>query len=141
MGTQSLDKPLRIVGLSVRTSEKTAPADIGALWQKAGAGGHLAFDAPNYGVYFSYESDHHGEYDVLVGRESNEPLKEGQSEIVIPAGEYLHLADEGAIPDTVIKLWQRVYAEVEPQRAYTIDFERYVGSPQHSTVELFIAAK
>ncbi|MEM9189887.1 MAG: effector binding domain-containing protein [Myxococcota bacterium] len=138
----TLEPDIRVVGVAVSTHASNAPTDIGGLWQRAGAGGHLAMDgSPNYSVYFDYESDYTGGYRVLVGRQSDAPLKDGEEEIVIPSGTYLRLQDEGPVPDTTVKLWTQVYETLEEKRGYGIDFERYVGSPTESKVELFLSRK
>ena len=57
-----------------------------------------------YGVYTDYESDHTGEYTLLIGKaideEANAP--EGMTTKRLPAGTYLKFERTGKLPEAVI---------------------------------------
>ena len=138
---QQQEKQIRIVGISVVTSETSAPMDIGTLWQKAGAAGVLKFDAANYGVYTDYENGRAGAFRVVVGSESDAEPGDGQVVVEIPAGAYRVVEDEGKVPDIVTKAWQQVRSNWEDDRTFTVDYERYLGTPEHSKFELHVGVK
>ena len=140
---ENLDDELRIVGITVRTEESKAMADIGALWGQAHASGAITDPTlPAYGVYFDYESDHSGAYTVLVGQPRSGPVPDGLTEVKIPVQSYEVVRTEGAIPQVVQEAWQFINGawEDKSKRSYRVDFERYEGSPQHSKLELWIGA-
>ncbi len=138
---QTQEKQIRIVGIDLVTSEQRAPQEIGALWQKAAMAGLLQQDAPNYGVYTDYKDGRRGEYRVIVGSESAAPAQEGQVVIEIPAGRYQVLKDEGSVPEIVSTAWAKVWETWEEERSYHVDYEQYLGTPEHSKFELHIGVK
>ncbi len=138
---QQQEKRIRIVGISIVTSETSAPMDIGALWQKAGAAGVLRFDAANYGVYTDYENGRAGAFRVVVGSESDVEPSEGQVVVEIPEGSYRVVEDEGKVSDIVAKAWQRVRSNWDEDRTFVVDYERYLGTPEHSKFELHVGVK
>lgn len=131
-------KKIRIVGISVTTSEATAPQDIGGLWGKAAASGVLRGDDYNYGVYCDYEKGRRGSYRVVVGSESEAEPLDGQVVIEIPAGPYEVIEAEGAVEEIVGAAWQQVWKNWEERRTFAVDYERYLGAPEHSKFGLYI---
>ncbi|MBL4633977.1 MAG: effector binding domain-containing protein [Kofleriaceae bacterium] len=131
-------KKIRIVGISITTSEATAPQDIGALWGKAAVSGVLSGDSYNYGVYCDYEDGRHGNYRVVVGSESDAEPAAGQVVIEIPVGSYEVIEDEGAVEQIVGAAWQQAWTNYGEKRSFAVDYERYLGSPEHSKFGLYI---
>ena len=131
-------KNIRIVGIAITTREQTAPQDIGGLWGQAAAAGVLCQDSYNYGVYCNYENGRQGDYRVVVGSESTAEPTEGQVVVEIPAGPYNVVEDEGPVEQIVGAAWQQAWANWEDKRTYNVDYERYLGSPEHSKFGLFI---
>jgi predicted transcriptional regulator YdeE len=133
-----------VVGFRARTTNAAesdpATARIPALWG-AYMGRRGESDAPSYGVYGRYESDHAGAYDVTVGAEG-EWADGGLARVHVPAGRYLVFANEGEIPRAVIDAWGAVWAHfaggADVRRAYTTDFERY-DPARPDRVEIHIA--
>jgi len=144
----------RLAGLAVRTTN-AAEADPGAaqipgLWgrfmsegwverlERAGAFGPVA------AVYSAYESDVHGGYQLLIGREipQTSPVPSELQVVLAPPGSYVAFRFPGPIPQAVIDGWREVWAYFSrpdaPPRAYSVDYEFYTeGSP----MEIWIAVR
>lgn len=105
---------------------------------------HLNTNACIYGIYTGYASNHEGDFDVLAC--TNQKVMHDVSGLVtrhIPAGRYLKFSKRGAMPQTVIALWQEIWAYFNsPQcthvRVYTQDIERYSSTHE---VDVFIAVQ
>ena len=128
-----------IYGMSVRTTNANEmnpeTAKIGKTWQKFD--NEVTVDYQNgervYGVYFNYESDANGEFNVLAGYEkSNNSLDNA----IIQKGKYLifeakaKTEDDNARIQAVIETWGKVWQyfnneKSEYKRAYQTDFEYY----------------
>lgn len=133
-------------GLAVRTKNademNQQTAKIGGVWQK-----FYETVAPNlkdgttiFGVYYDYESDATGEFNVLAGTDAVENMAELET-IKIQAGNYLLFTNQGEMPQVVIDTWSEVWnyfssADAKQTRAYTTDFERYRGPDE---IEIYIA--
>ena len=144
----------RVAGLALRTdnaAEARGPAGGGripGLWQRFRSENwferleELGAVGPPIGVYSSYESDLHGSFQILAGREvAGSPIVAAPIEVVsLPAGKYLVFQSTGPLPGSVVKGWQEVWAYFERshemKRAYTHDFEVY---PNDQTVAIWIA--
>lgn len=91
-----------------------------------------------YGVYSDYESDVNGDYKITVGIEVTKP----KNAIVIEDKKYLVFDKEGEVPDVVIDLWNEIWEyfkkETTYERAYGVDFEKYVAEEK---VEIYISIK
>lgn len=156
---------LTISGLRVRTNNASEmnpdTAKIGNLWQAFSSklAPKLAPGTAIYGVYSNYESDHTDNFDVIVGRETSNDSSSENADIAkdmladlhntqinwqtvdVSAGTYAVFSATGDMPQTVIELWQSIWAYFAMQdcphsRTYTTDFERY---QQENTVEIYIA--
>ena len=146
--------PLRVAGLALRTDNATeAQPEIGkipGLWQRFRSEdwfdrlGKLGASGPPIGVYSAYESDASGSFQLTAGREVSSKLTVAPPlQIVpVPAGVYFLFRSTGALPGSVIRGWQDVWAYFErpgaPSRAYTYDVEIY---PDANTVEIWIAVE
>jgi predicted transcriptional regulator YdeE len=143
-----------LVGLETRTSNaleaNPATARIGNNWQQFFARG-LGQAIPNqvnphklYGVYTQYESDFRGEYSQLVAVAVSEAEAiPDLSTVQAPATCYLLFSGSGEMPQTVLQVWQQVWAYFAQsacphQRAYTTDLEVY-DSTRPDVIEILIA--
>lgn len=128
-----------IYGISIRTTNANEmnpeTAKIGKTWQKFD--NDVTVDYQNgervYGVYFNYESDANGEFDVLAGCEKG---NNSLDNAVIQKGKYLIFEakakkkDDNARIQAVIETWGKVWQyfnneKSEYKRAYQTDFEYY----------------
>jgi predicted transcriptional regulator YdeE len=135
-----------IYGISTRTKNidemNPQTSKIGVIWQKFYQ--TVELDEKVYGVYYNYESDANGEFDVLAGCEiSNENL----ANVKIEKGKYLvfHKTYEEnndnstvqAIIETWGKIWEYFSNEnSQYKRAYKTDFEYYKNQNE---IEIFIS--
>jgi predicted transcriptional regulator YdeE len=96
-------------------------------------------------VYFDYESDHRGQYSLIVGHKVSSldqtPKDKGIGSVIVRAGRYLRFVVEGPLPAAIIETWQTIWQffEVthEYERAYTTDYEVY----RDDGAEIYIAVK
>tara|TARA_B100001109_G_C18864753_1_gene476409 strand:- start:60 stop:542 length:483 start_codon:yes stop_codon:yes gene_type:complete len=131
----------QIYGISVRTTNANEmgpeTAKIGKTWQQFDREVSVNYQAGErvYGVYYEYESDANGEFNVLAGTENpNESLEQ----VTILKGKYLVFEGKATSPDdnariqAVIDTWGKVWGyfsneETEYKRAYKTDFEHYIN--------------
>jgi len=128
-----------IYGISVRTTNANEmnpeTAKIGEAWKKFDKEVAVNYQDGErvYGVYYNYESDANGEFDVLAGYE-----KENNSldQSIIQKGKYLIFEAKAKTPDdnsrikAVVEAWGKVWQyfgdeNSEYKRAYKTDFEYY----------------
>ena len=128
-----------IYGLSARTTNanETNPetAKIGSIWKKCDD--EVIVDYQNgervYGVYYNFESDANGEFEVLAGYEKENTALE---KVTIKKGRYLvfeakaKTQDDNARIQAVIETWGKVWEyfddiKAQYRRAYQTDFEYY----------------
>jgi len=139
-----------IYGISTRTknSNEMNPetAKIYKIWQKFDSTVEVNYKDGErvYGVYYKYESDANGEFDVLAGYEtSNDKL----DSIKIEKGKYLvfnKTFEENnnnlriqAIIETWGKIWEYFSDEnSQYKRVYKTDFEYYKGQNE---IEIYIS--
>jgi predicted transcriptional regulator YdeE len=121
-------KPFEVVGIQIRTSNANAMETIGPLWGRFFDEG-LAEKIPGrvddctYGVYDSYESDHTGEYNLLVGcKTTNAQTPAGMQRVKIKGGKYAVVTAKGEMPEALINAWVAIWGS-ELKRAFTQDFE------------------
>ncbi|NVK75832.1 MAG: GyrI-like domain-containing protein [Oceanospirillaceae bacterium] len=140
----------RVAGLSVRTNNASEmqpeTAKIGALHQTFAQQANVNYEkgACLYGVYYQYDSDYTGDFNVLVG--SDPSMVESKKElemVVLPAGEYLVFSGEGEMPKIVIDVWGEIWRyfsgdNCAHQRLYTVDFECYTSE---NSVDVYIAVE
>ncbi|HEV8000154.1 MAG TPA: GyrI-like domain-containing protein [Planctomycetaceae bacterium] len=145
-----------VVGLRTRTTNRIEAvpetAKIGSLWRKFYADSvsdripdRLAECPEIVAVYFDYESDHRGQYSLIVGNKVSSldhmPKDKGIGSVIVRAGRYLRFVVEGPLPAAIIETWQTIWQffEVthEYERAYTTDYEVY----RDSGAEIYIAVK
>lgn len=146
--------PFRVVGITVRTTNAAeASADraaIPGLWgrffaERIGeAVGGASTQAIVHGVYWDYESDASGAYNVTVGvtAQASDRSHPDLSVIDIPGGSYLAFEATGAPQHVVPQTWGHIwsyFSEPRPMgRTFTTDFERYDG-PESVTIFIAVA--
>lgn len=128
-----------IYGLSVRTTNvnemNPETAKIGKAWQKFDNQVSVDYQGGErvYGVYYDYESDANGEFNVLAGTEN---INGSLEKVTILKGKYLVFEGKASSPDdnartqAVIDTWSKIWEhfdskELEYKRACKTDFEYY----------------
>ncbi|WP_194435706.1 GyrI-like domain-containing protein [Vibrio fluminensis] len=96
-----------------------------------------------YSVYYNYESDVNGHFDVLMGSNEVSSSNIELSSVSVVPGSYLKFESEGEFPTAVIAAWQSAWSyfaspNCEHERAYTTDIEYYESA---SKVSVYIALK
>ncbi len=138
-------------GISIRTSnsEQTQPskATIGGLWQRFMGQGlvdkipNKLPDSPLYGVYSDYESDATGQFTATVAVAVSAATPAFDT-IEVGGGLYLVFEASGAIPQSVIEAWGRIWpffeASKEWKRRFAEDFEVYRNQDK---VEIYIGVE
>jgi predicted transcriptional regulator YdeE len=145
---------MKIIGVEARTINRAEAdpltAKIPALW-----GRFFQFEdrIPNktnndaiLGTYTDYESDHNGEYSLIVSSQVSDlnDVPDGMVGATIPSGKYLVFTAEGQMPAELIgtwaEIWQHFSDNTEYERIYTTDFELHDRNNQ-SKVDVYIAFK
>lgn len=133
-----------VTGFTLRTknSDEFNPdtAKLPSLWQQF----YSSNPSPSrtiFGVYSGYESDANGSYDITVGTlNSDQDAK--LNTVKISSGNYLVFQNKGAMPQTVIDTWKRVWdyfnLDSPYQRCFITDFEEYKNGDE---VAIFIGVK
>lgn len=106
-----------IYGIKTRTNN-SKPQEIGLLWEeffKTNPQGEI------YAVYTNYQSDFHGDYDLIIGS----TFGKAEFEFTIPNGDYLEIPVEGNSPTDIITAWQKIWLNKKLPRTYKVDFEKY----------------
>jgi len=139
-----------IYGITTRTknsdemNQKTAK--IGAIWQEFDSSVEVNYKDGQrvYGVYYNYESDANGEFNVLAGYEvSNINL----DNVKIQKGKYLVFSktfqenNDARRVQAIIETWGEIWEyfldeDSEYKRVYTTDFEYYKGPNE---IEIYIS--
>lgn len=139
-----------IKGFSTRTDNATEMAPdkgkIPALWKHFDDTVFVDYQNGErvFGVYFNYESDHKGQFDVLAGFDGQTSgLEKGLEEVTIQAGRYLVFSKQGDMPQIAIDAWTEVWQyfssnTAEYIRLYSTDFEYY---PSGDQIEVHIAVR
>ena len=90
-----------------------------------------------YSLYTEYDSDHTGEYTLLLGYEipADAEVGEGLTKTTIPASSYAVIDARGPQPDTLIDAWQAVWSS-SLARNYSCDFDIHWGP---EAVEIYVS--
>ena len=128
-----------IYGISTRTKNANEmhpeTAKIAAIWQKFDSTVEVNYkdDEKVYGVYYNYESDANGEFDVLAGyKTSHDKL----DTVKIQKGKYLVFnktfenTDDNTRIQAIIETWGNIWEyfsneSSQYKRMYKTDFEYY----------------
>lgn len=135
---------LTVAGLSVRTINRDEfnpdTAKLPQLWERFLSGSIMEkipgrrSETTVYGVYSDYDSDASGFYTVTAGV-AVDSSSEGELQTVsIQPGRYLVFADKGAMPQVVIKIWERIWnyfgENTVYKRRFISDFEVYLNGKE-----------
>jgi len=142
-----------VVGMSLRTNNvresNPETASIPTMWRNFFEYNVMAAIPKQidpmtvYGVYYNYESDSMGDYDLLIGLQSAATEKPANLSLVtIKEGEYLVFKVLEASPVGIKDTWAAIEGYFEQvggyERAFTTDFEIYQGQ---SDISIYIAIK
>ncbi len=138
-----------ITGLTVRTTnekEMNLAGQIPQLWQTFDNTVEVDYQNGNrvYGVYYDYESDATGEFNVLAGTDQTDCNSTAALQTIkIQSGKYLVFHAKGAMPQIVMETWGKVWTyfsneDCEFSRLYTTDFEYYVFDDE---IKVYIAVE
>lgn len=162
INTCDLGQSKCIAGIEVRTKnsdEISGQGKITGLWERFFAdqiAEHLKEKISDhlYVVYSNYESDHHGQYDYLIGFEINpekaKDLDSSRFQIKsIEVGKYLKITTEkGPMPKALVDAWGKIWSmdfnKMGQPRAFKTDFEVHSGSaldPTGSVVDIYLGIK
>lgn len=110
-----------IKGKKIRTDNQHVE-EIVSLWMEVP---QMNLIGELYAVYYNYESDHRGKYDLLIGSETNQ-LKES---VDLLKGNYLVINVDKGTPELIGKTWQTIWSDqdIYQKRAFTTDFECYLA--------------
>ena len=119
----------KITGKKIRTNNNKIN-EILSLWEKVP---DLGLTGDIYGVYFNYESDYKGDFDLLVGSDEN-----ALNDFVnIKEGQYMMWTAENNSPEAIGEVWHKIW-NTELDRSYETDFEIY---SQDGSVRIYIGIK
>ena len=140
----------QIYGVKTRTknSDEMNPqtAKIGAIWQKFDNTVEVDYKGGQkvYGIYYNFESNANGEFNVLAGYEvSNDKL----DTVTINKGKYLVFHkrfqenNDKARIEAIIETWGEIWnyfidENAQYKRVYKTDFEYYKGQKE---IEIYIS--
>ncbi len=119
-----------VAGVSARV-RNDRPEGFAELWQEFKEA-EIQADLPQrlsdevYSLYTDYESDHTGEFTLLIGFAVADgvPVSEDLDAYDVPAAHYAVIRADGPLPQAVIEAWQAIWAS-DLQRTYTGDFDVY----------------
>ena len=85
----------------------------------------------SYGIYFNYESDSAGAYDVLVGLGNEYHRSHEHSSVLVEGGSYLVFASRGQMDEALIECWGNAWhffssPNCVVRRSYATDFEQHI---------------
>ena len=149
MRTEEIEEKI-IYGIATRTKNSyemnPETAKIGAVWQKFDNTVEVNYKDGErvYGVYYNFESDANGEFDVLAGYER---LNDKLDKVVIEKGKYLvfnktfEQIDDNTRIQAIIETWGRIWEyfsneDSQYKRVYKTDFEYYKGKNE---IEIYIS--
>lgn len=123
-------KSRNIRGKVIRTNNHKIEEIIG-LWQQVPS---MSLKGTMYAVYYHYKSDHHGDYDFLIGNEGYQ----FDETVTLSEGNYLKIEVLEATPEKVGKAWQKIWQDsnIYEKRLFTTDFEEYLSTGQ---VNIYLA--
>lgn len=145
MHPTTVHKPeIKIIGISIRTSNEQAMQDIPKLWQRFYSQ-DIKKNIPNkksdlvYALYTEYEKDMSKPYTLVIGCEvsSLDAIPEGMVGKLITQATYALFLAQGKQPDAIVSTWEQIW-ETKLERTYTGDFEIY--DPQSpSRTEIYVS--
>ena len=144
---------LSIVGISARTSNAKGKAeiDIPKLWHEFMSNQPIK-SIPNkvndtmYALYTDYESDHNGEYTIILGYQvsSLDNIPEEYTVKFVAESNYQKFTAKGDLTkDAVINTWMEIW-NTDLNRTYTTDIEVYgekAMNPADGEADIFVAVE
>lgn len=151
------EKGFNVIGIAIRTTNKAAIADgtIQNLWQRFFNESILSkilnkVDNAIVAVYYDFENDKNGEYNVLIGAKvsSIEEIPAGMVAQHVPEQKrIIFMSESGPVSNIVFDLWMKIWA-LEDQnkldRNYVADYELYderCQDPQNAQIAIHIGIK
>lgn len=143
--------PFKVIGIAIRTTNQNnqAAEDIAALWNRF-IGENSSAAIPHklsndvYAVYTGYESDHTGPYTTLIGCRVSDltQIPEGMVGKSFEGGNYASITATGDLTKgLIVDQWKQIW-EMDLQRRFTADFERFgekAQNPANAAVDFFVA--
>jgi predicted transcriptional regulator YdeE len=143
-----------VVGLRTRTTNRIEAvpgmARISPLWRQFHADKvsdlipfRLADSPEIVAVYFDYESDHRGQYSLIVGHKvsSLDNAPNAMGGVLVRGGRYLRFPVEGPTPAALVAAWHGIWQffdlSNEYERAYATDYEIH----RPNEVEIYVGVK
>ena len=143
-----------VIGIEVRTSNADGATVIPQHWRrffKEDIPGKIPSRADGnfVAVYSGYASDHHGDYDYLIGARVKDGAAAPVGMVVkqIPKARYAVVTTaQGQVGKVVAEAWQRIWSLEESgglggRRTYKADFEVYdqrSRDPNNSRVDIYV---
>ncbi len=142
------DKPIKIVGIELRTSNSEAMQTIPPFWGKFYQEGILA-QIPNkisndiYAVYTNFENEgknNEGVYSLIIGAEVKniDEIPVGFTSAVISPSQRAVFEVEKGHPEKVGEKWVEIWNHADLNKTYLADYELYKESGE---IEIFIGIK
>lgn len=135
MKTVMQTKPLKIVGVELRTTNEVAFHEIPKLWQRFYQEGVLA-QIPNkvsndvYAVYTNFENEgknNEGTYSLILGAEvsSLDGVPEALASTVVNAAKRRVFEVPAGQPHKVGEKWQEIWSLSDHKKTFIADYECY----------------
>ncbi|MFC1659819.1 GyrI-like domain-containing protein [Pseudomonadota bacterium] len=141
-------KPIKIVGIKMRTDNNKAFEEIPPHWQRFFSEGisdkilnKISKDI--YGVYTDFENEgknNEGIYSFIVGMEVEDfdNIPDGLDAVIIPESTY-QVFSVGNKPEQVGKKWQEIWEyDFEKPKTFLLEFEKYY---EDGNIDIFIGVK
>jgi len=157
IGHIQAEKAFDVIGISLRTTTKAAVAEgtIDKLWEQFFVKDILTqiphkIDNAIIAVYYDFESDKSGSYNVLIGARvsSLDTVPTGLTALHIPAQKRnVFISEKGPRGTIVFDLWKKIWALEDSGKlnhSYTADYEVYDErslDPENAQVEIHIGVE
>ena len=130
-----------VIGPTIRTTNAAEMSNgghgkIGPLWGRFLGGEAAAIpkvidQGTIYAVYFNYQRDETGAYDLTLGKavQPDQLSPPNMRTLHVPAARYMTFAVSDSSPDAIKSAWLHVYTyfaqHPDKKRAFTYDFEQH----------------
>lgn len=141
-------KPIKILGIKIKTDNEKGCEEIVPQWEKFFSEGILD-KIPNkiskemYGIYTDFEHEglnNNGTYSFIIGVEVADfnNLPQGLDAIIIPTSTYQVFAS-GDKPNQIGEKWREIWQyDFEKPRTFVTEFEKYY---EDGNIDIFIGVK
>lgn len=146
-----------IIGITIRTTNQAAfeQDTIQKLWKDFFTNDILSkipnkIDDAIIALYYNYESDKNGAYDLLLGARVStlDKVPKGLTAQHVPAQKTnIFTTKQGPLSTIVLDLWKNIWAQEDEKtldRSYQFDYEIYderCHNPQKATMSIHIGIK